>query len=181
MTWIDWAIIVILLGAIIGGLAQGFLRTACSLIGLLLGLSIASWNYKLVANTLLPLIHSEATANIVGFILIAMVVMLICNVLGNMLAKTMEWMGLGCLDMVLGGVAGFVQGFMIITIFLLGILAFFPKTDWMAGSKLPPMFFGACHLSTRMTPSELGDKVTEGLRTLELETKSLLQQKNGVS
>ena len=181
MTWIDWAIIVILLGATIGGLAQGFLRTACSLIGLLLGLSIASWNYHLVANTLLPLIHSEATSNIVGFILIALLVMAVCNVLGNMLAKTMEWMGLGCLDMLLGGVAGFVQGFLLITILLLGIVAFFPKTDWMAGAKLPPMFFGACHLSTRMTPSEMSEKITEGLRTLELETKSLLQQKNGVS
>jgi membrane protein required for colicin V production len=181
MTWIDWAIIAVLLGATIGGLAQGFLRTACSLIGLLLGLSIASWNYHVVANTLLPLIHSEATANIVGFVLIAVLVMAVCNVLGNMLAKTMEWMGLGCLDMLLGGVAGFVQGFLLITIFLLGIVAFFPKTDWMAGSRLPPLFFGACHLSTHVTPSDLGDKITEGLRTLELETKSLLQQKNGVS
>ncbi|MFZ0305154.1 MAG: CvpA family protein [Terracidiphilus sp.] len=181
MTWIDWAIVVVLLGATIGGLAQGFLRTACSLIGLLLGLSIASYNYHVVANTLLPLIHSEATADIVGFIVIAVLVMLVCNLVGNMLAKTMEWMGLGCLDMILGGVAGFVQGFVLVTLFLMGVVAFFPKTDWLAGSRLPPMFFGACHLSTRITPSELGDKVTEGIRTLELETKSLLQQKNGVS
>ena len=77
MTWIDWAILVILLGATIGGLAQGFLRTACSLIGLFLGLSIASWNYKTVANTLMPLIRSEATSNIVSFILGLVSVLLI--------------------------------------------------------------------------------------------------------
>src|SRR5579863_9177131 len=112
MTWIDWAIVVIMLGATIGGLVQGFLRTACSLIGLILGLSLASYNYKVIAGTLLPLIHSEATSNIIGFILIAVLVMAICNVLGNALAKTMEWMGLGCLDMILGGVAGVVQGFL---------------------------------------------------------------------
>jgi membrane protein required for colicin V production len=181
MTWIDWAILVIMLGATIGGLVQGFLRTACSLIGLILGLSIASWNYKVVAITLLPLIHNEATSNIIGFILIAVLVMAVCNVLGKMLAKTMEWMGLGCLDMILGGVAGFVQGVLLITIFLIGIVAFFPKTDWMAGSRLPPFFFGACHLSSHITPSDLAEKVAEGLRTLEIETKSLLQQKNGVS
>lgn len=181
MTWIDWAIVVIMLGATIGGLVQGFLRTACSLIGLLLGLSIASWNYKFLANLLLPLIHSDATCNIVGFIVIAVLVMALCNLLGNMLARTMEWMGLGCLDMMLGGVAGFVQGVLLITVLLIGIVAFFPKTDWMAGARLPPLFFGACHLSTHMTPSELTEKVSEGLRTLEIETKSLLQQKNGVS
>jgi len=78
-------------------------------------------------------------------------------------------------------VAGVVQGFLMVTILLIGIVAFFPKTDWMAGSKLPPAFFGAAHLSTHVTPSELTEKVSEGLRTLELETKSLLQQKNGVS
>lgn len=181
MTWIDWAIVVVMLGATIGGLVQGFLRTACSLIGLLLGLSIASYNYKIIASTLLPLIHSDATSNIIGFLVIAILVMVVCNVLGNALAKTMEWMGLGCLDMMLGGVAGLVQGFLFVTILLMGIVAFFPKTDWMAGAKLPPVFFGACHLSTHITPSELAEKVTEGLRTLELETKSLLQQKNGVS
>jgi membrane protein required for colicin V production len=181
MTWIDWAIIVVLVGATIGGLVQGFLRTACSLVGLLLGISIASWNYHIVANTLQPLIHSEAISNIIGFLLIAMLVMAVCNILGNLLAKTMEWMGLGCVDMILGGVAGFVQGFLLVTLLLIGIVAFFPKTDWLAGSRLPPAFFGACHLSTHITPSELGEKITEGVRTLELETKSLLQQKNGVS
>lgn len=137
MTWIDWAILVILLGAMIGGLVQGFLRTASSLFGLVLGLAVASWNYKVVASTLLPLVHSEATSNILGFILIAVLVMAVCNVLGNMLAKTMEWMGLGCLDMVLGGLAGFVQGFVLITLLLVGIVAFFPKTDWLAGARFP--------------------------------------------
>ncbi|HTZ57055.1 MAG TPA: CvpA family protein [Acidobacteriaceae bacterium] len=181
MTWIDWAIVAVLLGATIGGLVQGFLRTACSLAGLFLGLSIAAWNYHFVANSLILLIHSEAVSNIVSFLLIAVLVMAACNVLGNMLARTMEWMGLGCLDMVFGGVLGFAQGFVLVTILLLGIVAFFPKTDWMAGAKLPPMFFGACRVSTRITPSELTDKVMEGLRALELETKSLLQQKNGVS
>jgi membrane protein required for colicin V production len=181
MTWIDWAIVVVLVGATVGGLAQGFLRTACSLIGLLLGLSIASNNYRVVASSIVQVIHSEATANIVAFLLIAVLVMALCNVLGTMLSKTMEWMGLGCIDMMLGGLLGFAQGVALITIALLGVLAFFPKSEWIAGAKLPPLFFGACRISTHLTPSELAEKVSEGLRTMEIETKSLLQQKNGVS
>lgn len=130
---------------------------------------------------MLTVIHNEATANIVSFIVIALLVMAVCNVVGNMLSKTMEWMGLGCVDMMLGAVAGFVQGVLLITIFLIGIMAFFPKTDWMAGSRLPPLFFGACHLSSHFAPSDLAEKIAEGVRTLEIETKSFLQQKNGVS
>jgi membrane protein required for colicin V production len=181
MTWIDWAIVVVVLGSTVGGLAQGFLRTACSLIGLFLGLSIAAWDYRMVSPTLQMLIHSEEMSNIISFLLIAMLVMAACNVVGKMFAKTIEWMGLGCFDMIAGAVLGFVQGAAIITLVLMGVVAFFPKTDWLAHSKLTPMFFGACALTTHMTPTELADKVTEGIRTLEVETKALLNQKNGVS
>jgi len=181
MTWVDWAIIVILLASVVGGLAQGFLRTACSLIGLVVGLSIAARNYAAVSNSLQLLIHKDSLANIVAFLLIAVLVMAACNVLGNMLARTLEWMGLGCFDVIAGGVLGFVQGAVLITLFLMGVVAFFPKTDWLAGARLPPLFFGSCHLSAHITPEEMSDKVTEGLRRLELETRGLLQQKNGVS
>ena len=45
MTWVDWVIVVVLAVAMLGGLAQGFLRSACSLAGLFLGLALAAWNY----------------------------------------------------------------------------------------------------------------------------------------
>ena len=181
MTWIDWAIVLILLTSTVGGLVQGFFRSACALIGLFLGLSVAAWNYRLIANLILWMVHSEAVADIVGFLLIALMVMALCNVIGTSISKTLEWMGLGCLDMAAGAVLGFFQGALLVTLCLMGIAAFFPQTQWLAQSRLPRLFIAPCHLSSHMTPSELGDKVRHGLRTLEFETPGWMHPKNGVS
>ena len=40
--------------SVLGGLAQGFFRSVCSLCGLLLGLLLAAWNYARIAALLLP-------------------------------------------------------------------------------------------------------------------------------
>ena len=47
MTLVDWIVVIILACAVLGGLAQGFFRSFCSLAGLILGLgvlgSVAMW------------------------------------------------------------------------------------------------------------------------------------------
>jgi len=78
-TWIDWAIVIVMLLSVLAGLSQGFFRSVCSLGGLVLGLLLAAWNYPLVAAPLKPLVHSEEIADIVGFILIALLVMMVAG------------------------------------------------------------------------------------------------------
>jgi uncharacterized membrane protein required for colicin V production len=41
MDWVDWIILAVLVGAVLGGMAQGFFRTVCSLLGLILGIALA--------------------------------------------------------------------------------------------------------------------------------------------
>ena len=55
MTWVDWAIIALLVFSVLGGLTQGFIRGIFSLAGLLLGLQLAAWNYQKVAEMLRPM------------------------------------------------------------------------------------------------------------------------------
>ena len=75
MTWVDWVILAVLAGATLGGLAQGFFRTACSLAGLILGLTLAAWNYQRVGSMFKPIFRADAVANTVAFLLIALLVM----------------------------------------------------------------------------------------------------------
>ena len=49
LTWVDWAIVIVVALSVFGGLAQGFFRSVCSLGGLILGLALAAWNYRIVA------------------------------------------------------------------------------------------------------------------------------------
>ena len=75
MMWVDWAIVIVMVLSVLGGLSQGFFRAVFSLGGLVLGLALAEWNYPIVAAPMKPLVHSEEIADIIGFLLIALLVM----------------------------------------------------------------------------------------------------------
>lgn len=170
MTLVDWAVVIIMVAAVLGGLAQGFFRSVCSLGGLVLGLVVAAWNYDHLARVFLPVVRIPAIADTIAFLLIALLIMAIVGTIGNLLAKAFKAVGLGCLDALAGAVFGFFQGVLMVVIGILVIVAFFPQVHWIAEAKLPHMFFGACHVSTSVTPSELGQRIRSGLRAWETES-----------
>ena len=170
MTWIDWIIVIVLAASAIGGLMQGFFRTACSLVGLVFGLALASWNYPRVARFLLPLVRIETIANAVAFFLIALLVMAIFHLLGTLLGRAFRWIGLGCLDRIGGAVLGVMQGVVLVAIAILVAVAFFPRAGWLTESRLPRQFFGALNIGTQVTPTELAERLRKGLRLLEQES-----------
>jgi membrane protein required for colicin V production len=170
MTWVDWAILIVLALSVLGGLEQGFFRAVFSLGGLLLGLALAAWNYPHVAFLLTPFVPIEAVADTIAFLAIAIVVMGLAGGVGRIVAKTIHQLGLGCLDRLAGAVFGFFQGALFVMICILVAVAFFPHARWLTESRLPKRFFGACQLSTHITPAELTQRVILGLKMLEDET-----------
>lgn len=170
MTPVDWVVLIIMVIAVLGGLMQGFFRSVCSLGGLILGLVVAAWNYHHLAVVFLPLIKIAAVANTIAFLLIALLVMGLIYTIGNLLAKAFKILGLGWLDGIAGAVFGFFQGIVLVVICILVIVAFFPEAHWIADAKLPRMFFGACHVGSNLTPSELGERVRSGLKSWEIES-----------
>jgi membrane protein required for colicin V production len=168
VTWVDWAIVIFLVVSVLGGLQQGFFRSVCSLGGLLLGLAIAAWNYGRAAALLSPFVHIETVADTIGFLLIALAVMAVAGIFGSILSKTFRKLGLGCLDRLAGAVFGLVQGVLLVTLCILVAVAFFPKARWLAEGQLPRQFFGVCHLSTSLSPSDLANRIRGGLKELEV-------------
>src|ERR1035441_55574 len=116
MTWVDLAIVIVLVVSVLGGLSQGLLRSVCSLCGLIFGLILAAWNYARVAALLLPLVRIEPVADAIGFLLIALLVMAVANLFGAVVSKVIHKIGLGCLDRLAGGAFGFLQGALLITL-----------------------------------------------------------------
>ncbi len=168
LTPVDWGVIIILIVSVISGFAQGFFRSACGLFGLLIGLSIASWNYHRLAGSLLSIIRVESAANIIAFLLIFILVVAIAGLIGHLLAKAFRLIGLGWLDGLAGGAFGLIQGAIIITIIIYVCVAFFPQqSQWIADSQLPRQFFSFTHLNSNITPTELGDRVRSGLHEWE--------------
>lgn len=170
MAWADWAILGVLALAIFGGMVQGFIRSAFALGGLVLGFVLATWNYGIAAKMFRSLVRSETIADAIGFLVIAILVMLVAAVLGGAIQRMFRWAGLGCLDTLLGAVIGFLQGVLLVIVFVLVTVAFFPGSDWLIGARLPHLFFGVAHLSMDASPKELGDKVQDSLRKLKKES-----------
>jgi membrane protein required for colicin V production len=174
LTWVDYAIVIAVTLSVLVGLSQGFFRSVCALGGLILGLAVAAWNYAIVAAPINGLLHAEEASNIIAFILIAMLVMIVTGILGTLLHKTFQKIGLGCLDRLGGAIFGFFQGVVLVTLVILATIAFYPQARWLMDAKLPRHFFAACHLTVDFTPRQLSDRVRRGLGILESETPEWL-------
>jgi membrane protein required for colicin V production len=176
MTIVDWIIVVVVAGAVLAGIARGFFRSAFSLAGLVVGVALASWNYWRFGGLLKPIVHSVQVANAVAFLVIAFFVMAIAAIIGSLLAKVFEKVGLGCLDRLAGALFGLIEGLVFVTICILVTVAFFPKTLWLTEARLPRYFFGALHVSIRVAPPRLSDRVREDLHMLEEESQQWMHE-----
>jgi membrane protein required for colicin V production len=127
---------------------------------------------------LLPLVRFEAVANACGFVLIALFVMGLAGLAGKILTKTVHGMGLGCINKMAGAAFGLLQGALLVILMILVTIAFFPRAHWLADARLPRLFFGACHLSTHLSPADLAQRVLHGLRMLEEESPQWLHPGN---
>ncbi len=174
MTLVDWIIVVVLAASVLAGIARGFFRSAFSLAGLVLGLALAAWNYWRLAAVLKVVIHSVEVADAIAFLVIALLVMAVAAIVGSLLAKVFEKVGLGCLDRLAGGLFGFIEGLVFVMVCILVTVAFFPQTVWLTEARLPRYFFGALHVSIRVTPSRLSDRIRKELQTLESESQQFI-------
>jgi membrane protein required for colicin V production len=172
MAWTDWLILLVLAASILGGFSQGFLRSVCSLGGLFFGLVFASWNYSAAAALLLPIVRFQPVASAFGFLLVVFLVTALANLLGWMLSRTAHTVGLGCLDRLLGALFGFLQGWLVVTLFILVVAAFFPGAHFLTEARLPHFFFGSCHFGAHIGPSELAQRIREGLDLFQQQSPS---------
>jgi membrane protein required for colicin V production len=176
MALVDWGIVAVLVLTMLGGLSQGFFRSAFSLAGLLAGFTLAAWNYGRAGKIFMPLVRLEPIASALGFLAIVLIVIGIAVVLGRILSKIFHYMGLGCLDRIAGAIFGFFQGAVLVTLVVIVTAAFFPSSQWLTDAKLPRLFFGACHLTARVSPEDLAQRLRMGLQTLEDESPQWLHQ-----
>ena len=179
MTWVDWAIVILIALSVLEGLSEGFFRSVFSLGGLLVGLVLAAWNYGSVAALFMPLVHVEPVADCIGFLVIALVVMVVASIVGSFLAKAMHQLGLGFVDKLAGAAFGLVKGALLVMLCILVAIAFFPRADWLVEARLPRLFFGACHTSTHMSPDDLALRVRDGLKIIERESPPWLHPGGG--
>jgi membrane protein required for colicin V production len=163
----DWAILVIFVLSVFSGLRRGFFVKICSLLGVIGGLLLASRHYEAAAIWFHRVSISEAVANALGFVAIAVAVMVIAGLLGKVLRSTFSTIGLGWMDRLAGGGLGLLQGGIVVTLLVMAIAAFLPHWSVLEESRFAGFFLSMAHTSTAITPAEFGDKIRAGIKAIE--------------
>lgn len=166
MALIDWLILVVLLVSVLSAAKKGFFLEVFSLVGAVLGLVLASWNYQRLLPWITRWIHSLPAAEAVSFLFIALGVMLLAGLLGRVIRWSVHSIGLGWADRFFGALFGFVKGFVLITIAVFVVAAFFPKASWFRHSRLAPCFLTVAHQASVTAPGGLEQRIREGVGIL---------------
>lgn len=166
MVLIDWLIIIILLVSVLSAAKNGFFLEVFSLAGVLIGFVLASWNYQRLLPWITRWVHSLPAAEALSFLLIALGIMLLAGLLGRVVRWSVHSIGLGWADRFLGALFGFAKGFVLITIAVLVIAAFFPRATWFQRSRLALCFLTAAHRASVVAPDSLEQRIREGVGAL---------------
>jgi len=159
LNWIDLVLILVIGTSVLSGLASGFARVGVGFAALIVGMFSGFWFYGIVAGYVIDYVSSRAIANLIGFFVILMVVMVLGAIVGRILAKFFKWVGLSWLDRLLGGAFGVVRGFVIAAAMVTVLLAFSPSPPprSVVDSKLLPYVINVSDVLAALTPREIKD------------------------
>jgi membrane protein required for colicin V production len=165
----DWLLISILLISMGVAYRRGLVRSICGLAGFFGGLLLASRYYTLLADWFvrIRMIGLVPTSRIVAYLLIIVLTVILLEVAGLMLQKTLRVVGLGFLDRLLGVAFGFVRGCVIGIAVLLVTTNFAPQSWVVTKSVVSPYLFAVAHDVSFLVPQYLQQLMASGAFNLK--------------
>jgi membrane protein required for colicin V production len=140
MNWLDFAIILVIIGFVVGAYAAGLIREAVTLVAAILGIVVAGLLYDDLAADILVFMDDEDAAQAISFLILVGAVYLFGQIVALMLSRTASLLMLGWADHAGGAVFGFLKGLIVVQALLI-VLAAYPSLgmeDAVAGSQLAP-------------------------------------------
>lgn len=162
----DWCIVAVIVLSILSAAAQGFFFEVVSLAGLFVGYILAAWKYPMVAAWFMPHVKEPWLANIAGFLIIFILIMILAGVIGRIVRWLMKEAGLRWFDRLLGAAFGLLRGCLTTAILLLGFTTFAPESSWLQGSTLAPYFLVVARGASWLAPFEVRSRFRQGIDAL---------------
>jgi membrane protein required for colicin V production len=129
MSVLDIIIIAVVIGCTVTSAAWGLVRQVIAVGGLILGLVLAGMFSPQLANVL-GFVNDPVLARGVAFVIIVVVIGLIASVIASVLYFMVGLLFLGWLDALLGAALGFLQGWLLVGVLMVGGVVFFQT--WMS-------------------------------------------------
>jgi membrane protein required for colicin V production len=152
MNWVDIVIIIYLGISVLTGLMEGLIRTVLSVLGVIVGIILASHFYKQLGN-ILTFISNKNWANITAFIIILVAVMIVAAIIGLILRSVIKAIMLGWVDKVGGAVVGLFLGALSIGALLAIIMKYHPM-DVITNSAFAGFFLNKFPVVLKLLPGE---------------------------
>jgi membrane protein required for colicin V production len=175
VTIVDWLIVVLLVVSILSAAKAGLMVEVFSLVGLVLGLLLASWDYQALMPWWSHWVHSTAAVEALSFLSIAFGVMIVAAVAGRITRWSMKAVGLGWADRMGGAVFGLVKGCAMVMIAVMATAAFWPHATWLRRSQLAPAFLGMARAAAVVAPADLAVRIRSGVTDLRKEQPDWLK------
>ncbi len=168
-TWFDIVLALIIVWSAMSGLRAGFARVVIGLIATVLGFLAGFWCYRLVAAKLAPWVKAVPVANILGFLIIFIGVLILGALLSSLFSRLFRWIGLSWFNHFLGGIAGFVRGALVIAVMVDIFVAFSPSPtpSFLENSRIVPYAYEVSSWLADLAPRELKDAFTEQMQNLK--------------
>ena len=159
MNWVDWLLIVFLFMAVLNGLQEGMVRIGIGFIALVAGFILASWFGGIAAGPLIPFLHSEVAASVVGYFLVFCGVLIVVSLIAALIVRMLKLIVLTWMDRLLGGVFGVLRGFVVVAVVMMVVTALAPR--WLPRavneSRFAPYVLSASRTLTSLTPFDIRD------------------------
>ena len=156
--WLDIVFAIVLISSVLEGLKKGFARTALGLAAVIVGLVCGLWFYKSVG-ALFRTHVGQTGANVLGFLVIFVGVIVVGALLGALIAKLLKMIYLSWLDRLAGGAFGVLRGALVCAVIVAVMMAFSPKPPpaSVANSRIAPYVMGTARILVYAAPHEFSD------------------------
>lgn len=158
----DWFLVVVLAISTLRGFSRGLIRVLFSIGGLIAGILIASWTYGDAGRWLNRWIQSRETAQILGFLLVLIGVVLVFGIIASIVRRTATAVGLGLVDRMAGAAFGVLRGCLLGVLIMMGLAAFVPNSTWVKNSQLSPYFLTGAHALSFVVPQHFQKQIADG-------------------
>ncbi len=162
---LDWAIVLVIVLSTLQAIAEGFFHESFSWAGAVIGYLVAAWEYHRLAGWYARYVTSQWTADIAGFFTIFLAIVLLAGLLGRLVRSAVQEIGLRWFDRFLGGVFGFIRGFVISAVIVLALAAFAPQWG-LQQSRIAPLMLNGSRGLIWAAPAELRQRFWDGWNLL---------------
>jgi membrane protein required for colicin V production len=169
MNWVDWLLIAFLFISIVSGFVEGFIRMGIGFAALIAGFLFGVWFYGPAGAWSEPYVKSETLANVIGFNLVFIGIIVAGALLAWVIQKIFRVVGLSWLDRLVGGAFGVVRGVLVLAIGTLIFTAFYPGKlpGAVYQSELAPYVLGTSRVLAEATPYEIKSGFERGYKDLK--------------